>query len=107
MVLTGRGWGSVTRHEIQKIVHPQLAKVMKNDRTETGDDADGDEIEGPLAGLRQPKRPDLAGNFVEDFRQRCIPHPLLSRTLQFLHALENDVEQFGDILFVEAGKCDP
>jgi hypothetical protein len=40
MVFTGRRWGTVTGHEVHKIMQAQLAQVLKNNRSEAGDKPD-------------------------------------------------------------------
>ncbi len=51
MVLAGRGRRPVARHHVHKVVAPQQAQVVKQDRPETGDQADQHEIERPFAGM--------------------------------------------------------
>ena len=51
MMFTSRCRGAITGQHIHEIMDADLAEIMENDGSGARDDADTDEIKGPLAGF--------------------------------------------------------
>ena len=61
MMFTSRCRGAITGQHIHEIMDADLAEIMENDGSGARDDADTDEIKGPLAGFG-----DSAGKIMPD-----------------------------------------
>jgi hypothetical protein len=49
MMFPCRGRGPIPGHHVHEIMRPELAEIMKNNGTQTRDDADHKKIKGPFA----------------------------------------------------------
>ena len=63
MMFTGRRRWSIAGHHIHKKMDADLAKIVKDDGSDTRDDTDTDKIQGPQAGPGYPGREILSPNF--------------------------------------------